>query len=151
MSGSLSLLCVSSMQISLHEGIWKMFRKFRKSKMSAVEFTTTTKTALRALIEREAHRVGSRTVAFENVARMVGASSSWIRKFLTYEDAVAEPRISLFYNIREAYNTICERIEADNRADEARWQALRGSLNEIDPSLDTQGETQDRAMVGEGE
>lgn len=118
--------------------------------MSTVQLSLTTKTALRALIDRETHRVGSRTVAFENVARMVGASSSWIRKFLTYEDAVAEPRITLFENIRAAYNHICERIEADNRADEARWKALRGSLNEIGEGFGAESDTESPAVVGEG-
>ena len=128
-----------------------MFRKFRKSQMTTIELNSTTKTALRALIEREAYQVGSRTVAFENVARKIGASSSWIRKFITYEDAVAEPRITLFENIRQAYNNICERIEADNRADEARWKALRGSLNEINSGFGTEGPGQDQVALGEGE
>lgn len=128
-----------------------MFRKFRKQSMSTVELTSTTKLALRTLIERESIRVGSRTVAFENVARMIGASSSWIRKFLAYEDAVAEPRITLFENIRAAYNNICERIEADNRADEARWKALRGSLNEINSGFGSESHHQNKIGVGEGE
>jgi hypothetical protein len=134
------------MSRSLHEGIWKMFRKFGKSQMS----TVATKNALNALIERESRRVGSRTVAFENVARMIGASSSWIRKFLTYEDAVAAPRMPLFENIRAAYNNICERIEADNRADEARLQALRGSLNAVDTSFGAESDTEDETVVGRG-
>lgn len=126
-----------------------MFRKFRKSKMSTIELSSTTKTALRALIEREAYRVGSRTVAFENVARMVGASSSWIRKFLTYEDAVAEPRITLFENIREAYNNICERIEADNRADEQRWQDLKDKMNAVTEGFGAEGRSETQDFVGE--
>lgn len=126
-----------------------MFRKFRKSKMSTIELSSTTKTALRALIEREAYRVGSRTVAFENVARMVGASSSWIRKFLTYEDAVAEPRITLFENIREAYNNICERIEADNRADEQRWQDLKDKMNAVTEGFSAEGRSETQDFVGE--
>jgi hypothetical protein len=80
---------------------------------------------------------------------MVGASSSWIRKFLTYEDAVAEPRITLFENIRQAYSNICERIEAENRADEQRWQALRGSLNEITSGFGAESSTEDKNLVGE--
>jgi len=119
--------------------------------MSTLELSSTTKTALRFLIEKEARRVGSRTVAFENVARLVGASSSWIRKFLTYEDAVAEPRMTLFENIREAYNNICERIEADNRADEQRWQAIRGSLNEVSTGFSAESHRQNQAGLGDGE
>ena len=117
--------------------------------MSTIELSSTTKTALRALIEREAYRVGSRTVAFENVARMVGASSSWIRKFLTYEDAVAEPRITLFENIREAYNNICERIEADNRADEQRWQDLKDKMNAVTEGFSAEGRSETQNLEGE--
>lgn len=128
-----------------------MFRNIRKSNMITVEFASTTKCALRTLIEKEAHRVGSKTVAFENVARKIGASSSWIRKYLTYEDAVAEPRMTLFNNIRKAYVGLCERIEAENRADEARLQAIRGILNEVDQSFGGEGRSETEASLGEGE
>lgn len=108
-----------------------MLQKFRISKMSSVEFTATTKSVLRALIDREAVKSGSRTVAYEKVAKTIGASSSWVRKFLTYEDKVAEPRITLFRNIAAYYNNVCERIEAENREDEHRLRQLRGKIDAI--------------------
>jgi hypothetical protein len=119
--------------------------------MRTVELRSTTKSALRALIESEDQRVGSRTVAFENVARMIGASSSWIRKFITYEDAVAAPRMPLFENIRAAYNNICDRIEADNRTDEQRLRDLRDKMNEVDTSFSAESLPQGQIDLGEGE
>jgi hypothetical protein len=116
-----------------------MLHKFRKSKMSSVEFTATTKSALKALIEREAIRTGSRTVAYEVVAQTIGASSSWVRKFLTYDDKVAEPRITLFHNISTYYNNVCERIEAENRTDELRLRQLRGKMDAVAKSIGPKG------------
>lgn len=109
-----------------------MLTKFdRKQTMSTAALMSTTRTALGAMVEREARRVGSRTVAYENVAQMVGASSSWIRKFLADCSEVKEPRITLFQNIRVAYENLCERIERDNRADEFRLRIIRGELDAI--------------------
>lgn len=107
--------------------------------MSSVEFTATTKSALKALIDREAIRTGSRTVAYEVVAQTIGASSSWVRKFISYDDKVAEPRITLFHNIASYYNNVCERIEAENRNDELRLQQLRGKIDAVSKSIAPKG------------
>ena len=104
--------------------------------MSTVEFTSTVKDVLRELIEKEDQRVGSKTVAFENVARKIGASSSWIRKFLTYEDKVAEPRLSLFQNIAVYYASVCSRIEHEQQAEREKSALLLGKLNAINSSFD---------------
>lgn len=126
-----------------------MLTKFdRKQTMSTAALMSTTRTALGAMVEREARRVGSRTVAYENVAQMVGASSSWIRKFLADCSEVKEPRITLFQNIRVAYENLCERIERDNRADEFRLRIIRGELNAITEGFDTQSQSEAEAMVG---
>lgn len=116
--------------------------------MSSVALT---RSALGAMVERESRRVGSRTVAYENVARMIGASSSWVKKFLADRGEVSEPRITLFENIRQAYNNICERIEADNRADEQRLRILRGQMNAVTEGSDAKTDTESPAAVGEGE
>lgn len=108
--------------------------------MSSVEFTATTKSALKALIEREAIKTGSRTVAYEVVAQTIGTSSSWVRKFLTYDDRVAEPRMTLFHNITAYYNNVCERIEAENRNDELRYLKLRGKMNALAQGNAEQGQ-----------
>lgn len=126
-----------------------MLTKFdRKQTMSTAALMSTTRTALGAMVEREARRVGSRTVAYENVAQMVGASSSWIRKFLADCGEVKEPRITLFQNIRVAYENLCERIERDNRADEFRLRIIRGELDAVTEGFDTQSQGEDQTVVG---
>ena len=120
--------------------------------MSTIEFTPTTKDVLRDLIEKETNRVGSRTLAFENVARTIGASSSWIRKFLTYEDRVAEPRMTLFQNIAAYYESVCSRIEHEQQVERDKSARLLGKLNAINTSFDRMVERETQAeAVGEGE
>jgi hypothetical protein len=135
------------MPINMHEGIWKMFRNFRKSKMSTIEFTPVTKDVLRDLIDKEAKRVGSRTVAFENVARTIGASSSWIRKFITYEDRVAEPRMTLFQNIAAYYAAVCSRIEHEQQVERDKSARLLGDLNAVNASLNRMVESTTRTQA----
>jgi predicted S18 family serine protease len=135
---------------NMHEGKNKvLFKKNRKSQMSTAALVSTTRSALGAMVEKEASRVGSRTVAYEHVAQMVGASSSWVRKFLADTGEVKEPRITLFQNIRAAYGNICERVERDNRADELRLQALKGQMNAVTEGFDAEGLSQDQAVVEE--
>lgn len=120
--------------------------------MSTIEFTPTTKDVLRDLIEKETKRVGSRTLAFENVARAIGASSSWIRKFLTYDDRVAEPRMTLFQNIAAYYANICSRIEHEQQVERDKSARLLGKLNAINTSFDRMVERETQAeAVGEDE
>lgn len=116
--------------------------------MSSAAFTSTTRTALGVLVEKESRRVGSRTVAYEYVAQRVGTSASWVRKFIAGSNEVAEPRITLFLNIRAAYDQLCERVEADNRADERKLRILRGEINAIDQGMGAQGVAQDQTVVG---
>ena len=104
----------------------------REKKMSAAALTSTTRSALAALVEREQRRTGSRTLAYEIVARSVGSSSSWVRKFLARSEEVKEPRITLFQNIREKYANLCNRVEAENRADELRLQLIKRELDAAD-------------------
>jgi hypothetical protein len=120
------------MNSNMHEGIWKMLTKFGKRKMSCTELTSTTRSALSLLVEREARRVGSRTVAYEVVAQTIGASSSWIRKFLARNEAVAEPRITLFQNIRSSYDALCSRVEQEHQTELLRIAALRSQMNAVD-------------------
>lgn len=119
--------------------------------MSPAALTSDTRSALGALVERETRRVGSKTVALEIIAQQVGVSSSWIRKFLARSEEVKEPRITLFHNIRAAYDQLCERVEADNRADEARLRALRGPLHAVTESADAQTVRQNSTVHRTGE
>jgi len=110
---------------------------------------TTTRSALGAMVEKETRRVGSRTVAYEIVAQTVGTSSSWIRKFLANNGEVKEPRITLFQNIRAAYENLCERVELENRADELRLQALRGKINAVTSGFVEESQDEAAHLVGE--
>ena len=128
-SGSLFNLVMLS---NMHEEIWKMLTKFGKRKMSSATLTSTTRTALSLLVEREARRVGSRTVAYEIVAQTIGVSSSWIRKFLSRNETVSEPRITLFQDIRASYDALCNRVEQEHQAELQRIAALRSEMNAFD-------------------
>lgn len=119
--------------------------------MSSSALTAATRSALSVMVAQEARRIGSKTAAYERVAQMIGASSSWVKKFLADTGEVSEPRITLFQNIRDAYNNICERIEADNRADEQRLRGLRGSLNAVTEGASAESDTESPAVVGEGD
>lgn len=100
------------------------------------------------LVARAERNTGSRMAAYEQVARTVGASSGWIRKFVRGYEA-KEPRATLYENIRASYEALCARVEQENRADELRLMALRGIRNEIDTWLDAQGHSQDQIGLGE--
>jgi hypothetical protein len=117
---------------NMHEEIWKMLTNFGKRKMSSATLTSTTRSALSLLVEREARRVGSRTVAYEIVAQTIGVSSSWIRKFLARDESVSEPRMTLFQNIRASYDALCSRVEQEHQTELQRIAALRSEMNAVD-------------------
>lgn len=109
-----------------------MLTNFGKRKMSSATLTSTTRSALSLLVEREARRVGSRTVAYEIVAQTIGVSSSWIRKFLARDESVSEPRMTLFQNIRASYDALCSRVEQEHQTELQRIAALRSEMNAVD-------------------
>jgi len=100
--------------------------------MSALALTDATRSALGLLLQKEQHRTGSREIAYETVAKKVGASSSWLKKFLSNHQEVKEPRITLFLSIRDAYRDLCNRVEQEHANELAKLAALRGQLNEVD-------------------
>ena len=93
--------------------------------------TQYTRSALGAMVDREVQRVGSRTAAYEIVAQTIGASSSWVRKFLSKSQEVKEPRLTLFENIRASYTNLCERVEHENELQRAANAALKEKLDAI--------------------
>lgn len=115
--------------------------------MSATALTSTTRSALSAMVEKEARRVGSRTVAYENISQMIGVSSSWVRKYLAGRGDVGEPRTPLFQNIRVAYSNLCERVEQQNRNDELRLRAIGKKLDAVTEGFSAEGHSQDENMV----
>jgi hypothetical protein len=117
--------------------------------MSAAALTSITRSALGALVEREARRTGSRTLAYEIVAQSVGASSSWVRKFLAKSEEVKEPRITLFQNIRASYENLCSRVEQENRNDELRLMLIKGEIDAVTEGFLAEDLPQDPTRVGE--
>ena len=95
----------------------------------AATINDATRLALGALVDREERRTGSRDLAFESVGQTVGASASWVKKFVSKSAEVKEPRITLFLNIKAAYEKVCARVEQEHRLEEARAAALRVQLN----------------------
>lgn len=134
----------------MHEEIWKVLSKIvRRRPVSSAALTSNTRSALGAMVEKEARTVGSRTVAYENVGHMIGASASWIRKYLADRGEVAEPRTPLFQNIRVAYSNLCERVEQQNRSDELRLRAIGKNLDAVTEGFDTENLAQAQADVAE--
>jgi hypothetical protein len=126
-----------------------MSKSDRKKPMSAAALTSTTRSALGALVDRETRRVGSRTVAYEIVAQSIGSSSSWIRKFLAKSEEVKEPRITLFQNIRANYENLCNRVEQENRNDELRLRLIKGEIDAVTEGFAAQDMDQGQALVRE--
>ena len=119
--------------------------------MSAAALTSTTRSALGALVERAERRTGSRVRAYELVAQDIRVSASWVRKFLAASTEVKEPRITLFQNIRSAYENLCSRIELENRADELRLKLIKGELDAVTEGFVAQGIRENSAVVRETE
>lgn len=104
---------------------------------------TATRNAISAMVEKEANRLGSRTLAYEKVAADIGMSASWVRKYLDGKGEVGEPRTPIFLKIKTAYAALCLRVEHQNRNDEMILQALGKNLNAFDTSFGAQGHSQD--------
>jgi hypothetical protein len=128
----------------MKEGSAKVLSKSaRKKAMSAAALNSITRSALGALVEREERRTGSRMVAYEVVAQTIGASASWVRAFLAKSEAVKEPRITLFQNIRASYENLCSRVEQENRADELRLKLIKGEIDAVTEGFGAQAGRQD--------
>jgi hypothetical protein len=116
----------------MNERIAKVLSKFvRRNPMSAAALTSTTRSALGLLVEKEQRRTGSRMTAYDNIAKIIGTSPSWIRKFLAESQEVKEPRLTLFQNIRASYEKLCNRVEQENRDDERRLMLIKGEMNAV--------------------
>lgn len=119
--------------------------------MSTVDVADVTRGAVAALVEREERRTGSRMTAYHQVAQMVGASPSWIQKFLSRSVEAKEPRLTLFQNIRASYEALCERVEQENRADELRLRCLKGDIDAVTEGFGAESHSENQTLVGEGD
>lgn len=66
--------------------------------------------AARGLVDRERRATGSKMIAYENVARAVGSTPEWIRKFVKNNEG-KEPGLSVGFKILDLYNRVCLRVE----------------------------------------
>ncbi len=89
-----------------------MVKKINRNRQMSTAFNmaSLSRTQLTFLVEKEAQRAGSRMRAYENIGDKIGVSPSWIQKFIKQE--AKEPRITLFHNIKIAYDELCARIAA---------------------------------------
>jgi hypothetical protein len=63
------------------------------------------------MVEREKRRTGSKMVAYETVASLIGRSSSWVRKAIPgYDGLGLDHRV--FVKIAAAYIRLCGHFEA---------------------------------------
>jgi hypothetical protein len=88
-----------------------------------------------ALIADREREAGSRMVAYADVAREVGVSKDWLRKFATDHADVKELRWSIGWNVFDRYQRLCERIEADTAVKRMRVESLRKQVDAVDASV----------------
>jgi hypothetical protein len=89
----------------------------------------TTRAALKLLVAIEKRRHGSQSLAYYDVAQLIGSSSSWVQKFIRNTGEVKSPCNPLFLRIRTAYNDLCNRVEQQNKRDELRLRELKGKID----------------------
>ncbi|BAU93420.1 hypothetical protein MPPM_4815 [Methylorubrum populi] len=101
-----------------------------------------------ALVDLAERRSGSRMNAYDDVGRKIGATASWVRKFLGRQPIRLDA--DTFLNIHAAYRAECDRLEAQAELEWARFRALGegddAMAYEADRSLD--GPTGGRSSHG---
>jgi hypothetical protein len=81
----------------------------------------------------------SKLNAYGLVARRLGVSANWLRKFVNDNAEAKEPRWSTGERIRQEYIRLCERVESDaaGRRDRAiEMRKNRNAAAESDPRMD---------------
>ncbi|MFJ7660724.1 hypothetical protein ACIQYO_26745 [Methylobacterium sp. NPDC097178] len=82
---------------------------------------------LSALVRLAQSSMGSKMAAYDAVGRRIGASGSWVRKFIGRQDTGLDGHV--LHNIRAAYERLCTNIEAAADAAEATNALLREDLH----------------------
>lgn len=77
---------------------------------------------LDALVRHAEQRTGSRMLAYDRVARSIGATSSWVRKFLGNQPVRLDA--DTFLRIHATYQANCDRWDAQADEDRAAFFAL---------------------------
>jgi hypothetical protein len=82
---------------------------------------------LSALVRLAQTSMGSKMAAYDAVGRRIGASGSWVRKFMGRQDTGLDGHV--LHNIRTAYERLCTKIEAAADAAKATNALLREDLH----------------------
>ncbi len=84
-----------------------------------------------ALVDREERKTGSRMVAYENVARTVGTTSTWLRSFVSTNGA-KEPRVSVGFSIIQVYRRVCDRVEQAGDRERHLRESIDAALEDFE-------------------
>lgn len=107
----------------------------RKMRMTSVALANETVRLMASRIfEREKGRTGSKMVAYDDAASEVGASASWLQKFLRGSPGVTL-KLERCLNIAAAYDRLCEAIAADQRRLLKEHEDLRRQWNALAVAL----------------
>jgi len=97
--------------------------------ITSAQVTDITRLRATELVSHAARKNGSLMRGYEVVARSVGVSPGWLRRFIKNYEAAKEPKATVYENIRANYEAFCNRVEQENEKDELRLQALRRGPN----------------------
>lgn len=101
----------------------------RNSPMNATSQLDGLRSAAEILLERETRRTGSKMRAYDSLASLIGASASWLRKFIGRSHEAKEPRWIVGQSIMTQYDRFCSLIEAEQATERARNVARRAEIN----------------------
>lgn len=89
---------------------------------------------LDALVRHAERRTGSRMLAYDTVARTIGATGSWVRKFLGNQPVRLDA--DTFLRIHATYQANCDHWDAHADEDRAAFFALGREDDGMDTSTD---------------
>ena len=93
--------------------------------MSTAHTAEFTRELAAHLVDRAERHVGKRMDAYDIVARSIGTSSSWLRKFIAGRGEAKEPGWVTGWNIVDQYRRMCSRVEAEIETERAKYLALK--------------------------
>lgn len=103
---------------------------------------------LDALVRHAERRTGSRMLAYDTVARTIGATGSWVRKFLGNQPVRLDA--DTFLRIHATYQANCERWDAQADEDRAAFFALGREDDAMDSSTNEGLPVEPRAHAADG-
>ena len=112
----------------------------KRTMQSAADLTSP---MLDALVRHAERRTGSRMLAYDTVARTIGATGSWVRKFLGNQPVRLDA--DTFLRIHATYQANCDHWEAQADEDRAAFFALGRGDDAMDSSSDTSRDVEPRA------